>query len=127
MQGKQLKFSDREIPTDREIKEVMDEEIADAPMAPGELAERLRENRGTSPADSGGDIDATWEDADSTGEEAVFGHNPTPGQSDAEANANAMGINFQDNQPLDVIEKLEHRDRERFELDEASKASDDSI
>ena len=43
----------------------MDEEIAHAPKAPHELEERLAEHHSTSPADSGGDIDAecmvTWQ------------------------------------------------------------------
>jgi hypothetical protein len=38
-----------------------------------------------------------------------------------------MGIDFQDNEPLDILEKMERRDRDRFELNENSKASDESI
>lgn len=125
MQGQELEFYSKENPADEEIKDLMDDEIAHVPQAPGELAERLRENHAASPADSGGDIDADWED--STGSEAVFGHNPTPDQSDVEENAHAMGIDFQDNEPLDILEKMERRDRDRFELDESSKASEDSI
>ena len=127
MQGQELEFYGKEEPADQEIKEVMDDEIKRAPQAPGELSDRLRENHAASPADSGGDIDADWEDVNSTGSEAVFGHNPTPDQSDVEENAHAMGIDFQDNEPLDILEKLERRDRNRFELDEDSKASDESI
>lgn len=125
MRGKDLEFYEREDPPDEEIKELIEEEISHAPQAPGELAERLSEHHSMSPADSGGDIDAEWEDA--TGSEAVFGHNPTPDQSDVEENAHAMGIDFQDNEPLDLLEKMDRRDRNRFELDESSKASDDSI
>jgi hypothetical protein len=127
MQGQELEFYSRENPADEEVKDLMDDEIAHVPQAPGELTERLRENRSASPADSGGDIDADWEDVNSTGSEAVFGHNPTPDQSDVEENAHAMGIDFQDNEPLDILEKLERRDRNRYELDEDSKASEDSI
>jgi hypothetical protein len=125
MQGQELEFYGKETPADEEVKDLMDDEIAHVPQAPGELSERLRENHSSSPADSGGDIDADWED--STGSEAVFGHNPTPDQSDVEDNAHAMGIDFQDNEPLDILEKMERRDRKRFELDEDSKASEDSI
>lgn len=113
--------------TAADIKAVMDEEIARAPQAPNELKERLQENNAASPADSGGDIDADWEDVNSTGSEAVFGHNPTPDQSNVEENAHAMGIDFQDNEPLDLLEKMEKRDRNRFELDEDSKSDADSI
>ena len=127
MRGKDLEFYEGEKPPTNEIKELMDDEIASAPSAPSELVERLNENHAASPADSGGDIDADWEDVNSTGSESVFGHNPTPDQSDVEDNAHAMGIDFQDNEPLDILEKLEKRDRKRFEMDEDSKASEDSI
>jgi len=125
MRGKELEFYEKETPPDQDIKELIEDQIAHVPQAPGELTERLAENHAASPADSGGDIDADWED--NTGSEAVFGHNPTPDQSDVEENAHAMGIDFQDNEPLDILDKMERRDRDRFELNENSKASEDSI
>lgn len=109
------------------IERERNEEAADAPRAPDELVERLQENTAASPADSGGDIDAEWEEVNTTGEEAVFGSNPTPDQSDVEANAHAMGIDYQDNEPLDILGKLEKRDEDRFELDENSKSYGDTI
>ncbi len=125
--GKDLEFYDNEEPADEEIKEFMDEEIAHSPQAPNELAERLMEHHSSSPADSGGDIDANWEEVNSSGSEAFGGHNPTPDQSDVEENAHAMGIDFEDNEPLDFVEKMEKRDRNRYELDENSKAGNDTI
>ena len=122
MNGESQEFFDDESVADNEIKQNMDDEIASVPQDPGELIERLEENHASSPADSGGDIDADWEEVNTTGEESVFGSNPTPDQSDVEANAHAMGINFEDNEPLDFVEKMEKRDRNRFELDEDSKA-----
>ncbi|MBK9156152.1 MAG: hypothetical protein IPM25_18420 [Chloracidobacterium sp.] len=127
MKGKELEFYEKESPADPKMKEFIEDEIAHTPKAPGELFERLSENHAASPADSGGDIDADWEEVNSSGSESVFGHNPTPDQSDVEENAHAMGLDFQDNETLDIIGKMERRDRERFELDEGSKASDDSI
>src|SRR6185295_11059073 len=127
MSEKDLKFYDKQPVTDEEILEAIEEEIARAPAAPGELAERLAEHHSSSPADSGGDIDADWEDVNDDGAESVFGHNPTPDQSNVEDNAHAMGIDFEDNEPLDFIEKLEKRDKDRFELDEDSKSSKDMI
>jgi Family of unknown function (DUF6335) len=112
---------------DPEIKAVMDEEILRAPQDPELLAQRLRNNTAASPSDSGGDIDAAWEDVNDTGSETVGGDNPTPDQSDVEENAHAIGINFEDNQQLDFDEQLEKRDRNRFELDERSKANGESI
>ena len=127
MPTKPLEFYGNEEAPDEEIREFMEEEIAHVPQAPGELTERLAEHTSTSPADSGGDIDADWEESEDIGNEAVFGHNPTPDQSDVEENAHAMGIDFQDNEPLEFVEKLRKRDRDRFELDENSKSTNDMI
>jgi hypothetical protein len=127
MRGKDLEFYERQSPPDAEIKAFIDNEIAHVPQAPGELADRLHENHAASPADSGGDVDADWEEVNTSGAESVFGHNPTPDQSDVEENAHAMGIDYQDNEPLDILEKIDKRDRDRYELNENSKASEDSI
>lgn len=127
MSGKQLEFYEREEVLDEETQEFIEDEIAHAPKAPQELLERLNENHAASPADAGGDIDAEWEDVNDSGAESVFGHNPTPDQSDVEENAHAMGIDFEDNEPLDILEKIEKRDRKRFELNENSKSNRDSI
>ncbi len=124
MSGKDLEFYENQPVADEDIQEAMSEEIANAPTAPNELKERLEEHNSTSPALSGGDIDAEWEDANDSGAESVGGHNPTPGQSDTEANANAMGVSFEDNQPLDFDDQK--RGEQRFELEEDSK-NDDSI
>lgn len=110
-----------------EIEEFMEEEILRAPKDPEMLAHRLRNNTSASPRDAGGDLDADWEDVDDSGAEAFAGHNPTPDQSVVEENANALGINFEDNEELEFIDKIERRDRERYELDERSKANEESI
>src|SRR5688572_19098011 len=123
--GKNLEFYEREEPPDEEVQEIIDDEIAHAPKAPQELLDRLNEHHESSPADSGGDIDAEWED--NSGAESVFGHNPTPDQSVVEENARAMGIEYEDNEPLDLLEKIEKRDRDRFELKEDSKSNRDTI
>ncbi|HXM35497.1 MAG TPA: DUF6335 family protein [Pyrinomonadaceae bacterium] len=112
---------------DPEIKEFMDEEILRAPKDPDLLLQRLRNNTAASPRDAGGDIDAAWEDVNDSGSETVGGDNPTPDQSDVEENAHAIGINFEDNQQLDFDEQIEKRDSDRFELDERSKATNESI
>src|SRR5882672_7687111 len=112
---------------DPEIEEFMEEEIARAPKDPDQLAQRLRNNTAASPKDAGGDLDANWEDVNESGSETVGGDNPTPDQSLVEENANAMGVNFGNNEELESLAKIEKRDRDRFELDEHSKASDDMI
>lgn len=109
---------------DDNIQEFMNEEIERAPKAPNELEDRLNEHNASSPEASGGDIDAEWEDVNDSGAESVGGHNPTPDQSDSEANARAIGIEFQDNQPIDIWKKIDKRDDDRFELDENSKEGD---
>lgn len=121
MPDKRLEFYEDAPVASEDVQELMKDEIEHAPRAPQELKERLSEHTESSPADSGGDIDAEWEDVEDSGAEAVFGHNPTPDQSDVEANAHAYGVDFQDNEPLDLLEKMEKRDRNRYELDENSK------
>ena len=127
IKDKDLEFYEDETISDPQLNDERMQEIEDVPQAPDELRQRLDENHASSPADSGGDIDADWEEVNTTGSESVFGHNPTPDQSDVERNAHAMGIDFQDNEPLDFVEKIEKRDRDRFELDEGSKSGGSSI
>ena len=127
MPSKPMEFYEDESPIDADIQEVMNDDISHAPHAASELEGRLQQSNAASPADSGGDVDADWEDVNQTGSEAVFGHNPTPDQSDVEDNAHAMGIDFQDNEPLEFVDKVRKRDENRFELDERSKSGDDMI
>ncbi len=112
---------------DPEIHELMEEEILRAPKDPELLAHRLRNNTASSPRDAGGDLDANWEDVNESGSETVAGDNPTPDQSMVEENANALGVSFEDNEELEFLDKIEKRDRDRFELDPRSKANDESI
>ena len=112
---------------DPEIEEFMEQEIHRAPKDPDLLAHRLRNNTAASPRDAGGDLDADWEDVNASGSETVAGDNPTPDQSLVEENAAAIGVSFEDNEELEFIDKIEKRDRDRFELDESSKAYEDMI
>ncbi|MEJ7710770.1 MAG: DUF6335 family protein [Pyrinomonadaceae bacterium] len=110
-----------------EIEQFMEEEISRAPKDSHLLTERLHNNTAASPEDSGGDIDADWEDVNDSGTESVSGDNPTSDQSDVEENAHAMGVNFEDNEELEFEDKIDRRDRNRFELDPRSKTEDDTI
>jgi len=112
---------------DPEIEQFMEEEISRAPRDPELLANRLRNNTSASPKDSGGDLDANWEDVNDSGSETAAGDNPTPDQSLVEENAQAMGVSYEDNEELEFIEKIEKRDRDRFELEEGSKSTEDMI
>jgi hypothetical protein len=119
--------NDPDFVPDPEIEEFMEEEIARAPKDPDQLAQRLRNHTAASPADAGGDLDASWENSENSGEESVAGDHALPDQSDVEENAHAVGVNFEDNEELDVLDKIEQRDRRRFELDPRSKTEDNSI
>ena len=118
--------NDPEFVPDPEIEEFMEEEISHAPKDPELLAQRLR-NTAASPQDAGGDVDADWEDVNQSGSEAVAGDSPTPDQSNVEENARAVGVSFEDNEELDFLDKIERRDRDRYELEEQSKTSNDTI
>ena len=110
-----------------DIAEFLQQQIAAAPKDSNSMENRIHEHNSSSPADSGGDVDAQWEEVNTSGSEAVFGHNPTPDQSDVEDNAHAMGIDYEDNEPLDILGKLKKRDDDRYELREISKTDEDMI
>lgn len=88
-----------------------------------ELLEKYAEHTETSPALTGGDVDADWESAYSVGDEAPGGDNPTPDQDIVDDIGRAVGVEYQDNEELKGEKKLLERDKHRWELDPAS--SDD--
>ena len=65
-----------------------------------ELAERLREHGGMTPAITGGDVDADWENAYFSGDEAPGGDNPTPDQEVVDDIGAALGVKYEDNEEL---------------------------
>src|SRR5262249_2608477 len=68
---------------------------------------------------TGGDIDAAWDQAD-VGEETVGGTTPTPDQDIVDEIGRAVGVDYEDAEPLHTTEKLERRDEKRWELHPAS-------
>jgi len=80
----------------------------------------LKEHNGLDAELRAGDPDAVLEDVMFVGEEAPGGANPTPGMSDVDDVGRALGLHYQDNEPLDMTEKMARRDDERWELDPAS-------
>jgi hypothetical protein len=110
---------------DPEIEEFMEEEISRAPKDPELLARRMRNNNAVMPREASGDPDA--DEVNDEGTETFFGDNSTPDQSLVEENAQAVGVSFEDNEDLEFIDKIDRRDRDRFELDERSKSDDDTI
>jgi hypothetical protein len=81
----------------------------------GKLLDEFQEYHSLSPELSGGDVDAAWDEADQSGEEAVGGSNPTPDQDIVEDLGRAAGLLYQDDEPLNY-DKVAQRDRERWEL-----------
>jgi hypothetical protein len=80
--------------------------------------ERLDRRRG--PELSAGDVDARWDQAESSGEETAGGSVATPDQSVVDEIGLALGIVYQADEPLRPGDKKRDRDRHRWELDPAS-------
>ena len=87
-----------------------------------EAAQHREEHSTLTPAITGGDVDVDVEDAYFSGDEAPGGDNPTPDQDVVDDIGKALGLQYQDDEELST-EKLEKRDKHRWELDPAS--SDD--
>jgi len=85
-----------------------------------ELRDALAEHTEASPAITGSDVDADWQSASFTGDEAPGGDNPTPDQNVTEEIGRAIGLEYQDSEELRAADKLAERDRHRWELDPAS-------
>jgi hypothetical protein len=87
------------------------------------LEANIRRHNDMSPALTGGDVDADWENAYFSGDEAPGGDNPTPDTDVVDDIGRALGVEYQDNEELQGSEKVTERDTHRWELDPAS--SDD--
>jgi len=83
-----------------------------------EMQARLDQHHEVNPELTGGDVDANWEDAYFSGDEAPGGDNPTPDQDVVEDIGRALGLEYQDREELH--EKVADRDKHRWELDPAS-------
>jgi len=106
-----------------EADEEVQQEFTDAQrLSAGgqQLLRELREHHSRTPQLSGGDLDADWAGA---GDETVGGSAPTPDQDVVEQLGEAVGLIYEDDEPLHTSEKIDERDRNRWELDPAS--SDD--
>jgi hypothetical protein len=87
------------------------------------LDANIRRHNDMTPALTGGDVDADWENAYFSGDEAPGGDNPTPDTDVVDDIGRALGVEYQDNEELQGSEKVTERDQHRWELDPAS--SDD--
>jgi hypothetical protein len=67
-----------------------------------------------------GDLDVDVEDAYFTGDDSPGGDNQTPGQDLVDDIGKALGVEYDDNEPLKASDKIVERDKHRWELDPAS-------
>lgn len=82
------------------------------------LVRELIEYHETGPAASAGDIDADWQRAESSGEEAAGGSVATPDQDVVDEIGHALGVEQASQAPVRSSEEiLEDRDRRYWELE----------
>jgi hypothetical protein len=82
------------------------------------LLREVIEHHETGPAVSAGDLDADWQRAQSSGEEAAGGSVPTPDQDVVDEIGHALGVEQPSTAPLRTSEEiLKDRDRRYWELD----------
>ena len=86
-----------------------------------EMKDRLSKVTSSSPALTSGDVDADWESAESIGDEAPGGDNPTPDQDVVDDIGRALGVEYDDDEELQGGAEITNRDRHRWELDPSSK------
>jgi len=84
-----------------------------------QLHKKLAAHHSQSPELTSGDIDAAWDRSD-VGEEGPGGTVATPDQDVVEEIGEAVGLTFENDEPVDGPGKLARRDRRRFELDPVS-------
>lgn len=98
----------------------LDRHASAARSGRAEILEHLRQHTETSPALTAGDVDADWEKAYDSGDEAPGGDNPTPDQDVVDDIGKALGIQYEDAEELKGVDKVARRDQHRWELDPAS-------
>jgi hypothetical protein len=86
-----------------------------------EMRDRLSKNTGAGPALTGGDVDADWQSAESIGDEAPGGDNPTPDQDVVDDIGRSLGVEYADDEELQGGAEISERDHHRWELDPSSK------
>jgi hypothetical protein len=67
-----------------------------------------------------GDLDVDLQRASSSGDETPGGDNPTPDQDVVDMIGRSLGVEYEDDEELRGAEKIQERDRRRWELDPAS-------
>jgi uncharacterized protein DUF6335 len=101
----------------------------ESPVSNAEVVQLLDEResrRESSPLLTGGDVDADWQRAGSTGEEAVGGSSPTPDQDVVDEIGRALGV--EQDTSAEVVtsgEILRARDRDYWRLEREAADGDE--
>ena len=103
----------------------MNRSASSAKSGRAEMKDRLSKSTGAGPALTAGDVDADWESAEAVGDEAPGGANPTPDQDVVDDIGRALGVEYEDDEELQGGAEIADRDRNRWELDPASKDNDE--
>ena len=85
-----------------------------------EMRVKLAHHTSAGPVLTAGDVDANWEAAETAGEGAPGGENPTPDQNEVEGIGKALGVQYDDDEELRGGDEIADRDHDRWELDPAS-------
>ena len=94
--------------------------LVDRDTGMGRILRKLRTTMLSGSDVTGGDLDDNLYQAEVVGEEAVGGQTPTPDQNVTEELLHSMGISSVEGESVRTEEKLEWRDKKRWELDPES-------
>src|SRR5215203_981594 len=99
----------------------LDRTASSAKSGRAEMRDKLSKSNSGGPAITAGDVDADWQSAESVGDEAPGGDNPTPDQDRVDDIGRALGVEYADDEELQGGAEIAERDLNRWELDPASK------
>lgn len=94
--------------------------ITDRDTETGEVLEDTQTRMASGADPRGGDMNTNRYQGKVSGEEAVGGLTPTPGQNVTQNLQDAAGISSAQKEPVQTTDKLERRDDSRWELDPKS-------
>jgi hypothetical protein len=86
-----------------------------------EMRGKLAQSTSGGAAITAGDVDADWQSAETVGDEAPGGDNPTPDQDVVDDIGRALGVEYEDDEELQGGAEIAERDSHRWELDPSSK------
>ena len=99
----------------------LDRRASSAKSGRAEMNDKLSKSNSGGAAITAGDVDADWQSAESVGDEAPGGDNPTPDQDRVDDIGRALGVEYADDEELQGGAEIADRDLNRWELDPASK------